>query len=207
MWKPKRGKAMKKLVNKNFAALLLWTLILAMGSSLSATSTFAAALASNRNQSPGVTQNSEAWLANQVRHQLVMLPWYSVFDNLEYSVQGNKVILAGQVVRPELKDEAASAVKHIEGVEEVENQIEVLPVSNFDDQIRRAELREIYSFPSLPRYGLGTIPGIHIIVNNGHVILEGVVDNQTDKNLAGLRANSVPNVFSVTNNLRVPGAS
>ena len=198
---------MKQFVNKNLAAAwLLWALILATGVSVSATSSLAAASASNRNQSPSGSQTSEAWLANQVRHQLVMLPWYSVFDNLEYSVQGNKVVLAGQVVRPILKDEAASAVKHIEGVEEVDNQIEVLPVSNFDDQIRRAELREIYSFPSLQRYGLGTIPGIHIIVNNGHVILEGVVDNQTDKNLAGLRAHSVPNVFSVTNNLRVQGA-
>ena len=198
---------MKQFVDKNLAAAwLLWALILATGVSVSATSSLAAASASNRNQSPSGSQTSEAWLANQVRHQLVMLPWYSVFDNLEYSVQGNKVVLAGQVVRPILKDEAASAVKHIEGVEEVDNQIEVLPVSNFDDQIRRAELREIYSFPSLQRYGLGTIPGIHIIVNNGHVILEGVVDNQTDKNLAGLRAHSVPNVFSVTNNLRVQGA-
>jgi hyperosmotically inducible periplasmic protein len=197
---------MKKSTSKNFAALLLWTLILAMGLSLSATSSLAAAPTSNKNQSQNGTQNSEAWLANQVRHQLVMLPWLSVFDNLEYSVQGNKVVLAGQVVRPVLKDEAASAVKHIEGVEEVDNQIEVLPVSNFDDQIRRAELREIYSFPSLQRYGLGTIPGIHIIVNNGHVTLEGAVDNQTDKNVAGIRANSVPNVFSVTNNLRVQGA-
>ena len=194
---------MKKAACKNFATLLLWTLVLAMGFGLPASSSFAAAQGSNRNQSP----NSEAWLAGQVRHQLAMLPWYSVFDNLEYSVQGNKVVLAGQVVRPVLKDEAASAVKHIEGVEEVDNQIEVLPVSGFDDQIRRAELREIYSFPSLQRYGMGTIPGIHIIVNNGHVTLEGVVDNQTDKNLAGIRANSVPNVFSVTNNLRVPGAS
>jgi hyperosmotically inducible protein len=198
---------MKKIASNNFAALLLWALILAMGLSLSATSSLAAAPASNKNQSQNGTQNSEAWLANQVRHQLVMLPWLSVFDNLEYSVQGNKVVLAGQVVRPVLKDEAASAVKHIEGVEEVDNQIEVLPVSNFDDQIRRAELREIYSFPSLQRYGPGTIPGIHIIVNNGHVTLEGVVDNQTDKNVAGIRASSVPNVFSVTNNLRVQGAS
>jgi hyperosmotically inducible periplasmic protein len=198
---------MKKSISRNLAALLLWTLIFATGLSLSATSSSAAAPASNRNQPPSAAQNSEAWLANQVRHQLVMLPWYSVFDNLEYSVQGNKVVLAGQVVRPVLKDEAASAVKHIEGVEEVDNQIEVLPVSNFDDQIRRAELREIYSFPSLQRYGLGTIPGIHIIVRNGHVTLEGMVDNQTDKNLAGLRANSVPNVFSVTNNLRLQGAS
>ena len=199
---------MKQFVNKNLAAvLLLWALILATGASVSATSSLAAASASNHNQSPSGSQTSEAWLANQVRHQLVMLPWYSVFDNLEYSVLGNKVVLARQVVRPILKDEAASAVKHIDGVAEVDNQIEVLSVSNFDDQIRRAELREIYSFPSLQRYGLGTIPGIHIIVNNGHVILEGVVDNQTDKNLAGLRANSVPNVFSVTNNLRVQGAS
>jgi hyperosmotically inducible periplasmic protein len=198
---------MKKAACKNFATLLLWTLVLATGFGLSTSSSFAAASGSNRNQSPNGTQNWEAWLAGQVRHQLAMLPWYSVFDNLEYSVQGNKVVLAGQVVRPVLKDEAASAVKHIEGVEEVDNQIEVLPVSGFDDQIRRAELREIYSFPSLQRYGMGTIPGIHIIVNNGHVTLEGVVDNQTDKNLAGIRANSVPNVFSVTNNLRVPGAS
>jgi hyperosmotically inducible protein len=198
---------MKKFVARNFAALVLWTLILATGLSLSATTGFAAAPAANRNHSPNGTQNSKAWLANQVRHQLRMLPWYSVFDNLEYSVQGNKVVLAGQVVRPVLKGEAASAVKHIEGVEEVDNQIEVLPVSNFDDQIRRAEFREIYSFPSLQRYGLGTIAGIHIIVNDGHVTLEGMVDNQTDKNLAGIRANSVPNVFSVTNNLRVQGAS
>jgi len=197
---------MNKIPNKNFAAML-WILIFAMSLGLSPTSSFAAAPASNSDQSPSGTRNSEAWLANQVRHQLVMLPWYSVFDNLEYSVQGSKVILAGQVVRPVLKDEAASVVKHIEGVQEVDNQIAVLPVSNFDDQIRRAELREIYSFPSLQRYALGTIPGIHIIVNNGQVTLEGAVDNQADKDVAGLRANSVPNVFSVTNNLRVPGAS
>jgi BON domain len=145
---------MKKSVSKNFAASLLWTLSLAPGLSLSATRSFAAAPASNRNQSPGATQNSEAWLANQVRPQLVMLPWYSVFDNLQYSVQGNKVVLAGQAVRPVLKDEAALAVKHIEGVEELDNQIEVLLAANFDDQIRRAELREIYSFPSLQRYGV-----------------------------------------------------
>lgn len=198
---------MKKVASRNFAALLLLTLVLALGLSLSPTNSLAAAPASNRDQSPSGIRNSEAWLANQVRHQLVMLPWYSVFDNLEYSVQGSKVILAGQVVRPVLKDEAASVVKHIEGVEAVDNQIEVLPVSNFDDQIRRAELREIYSFPSLQRYALGTIPGIHIIVNNGHVTLEGAVDNQADKDVAGLRANSVPNVFSVINNLRVQGAS
>jgi hyperosmotically inducible periplasmic protein len=197
----------KKTPNKSFPALLLWTLAVALVLSLSATTIQAAAPAQNQDQSQATTRNSEAWLMNQVRHQLVMIPWLSVFDNLEYSVQGNKVVLSGQVVRPVVKDEAAAAVKHIEGVQEVDNQIQVLPVSNFDDQIRRAELREIYSFPSLQRYGQGTMPGIHIIVNNGHVTLEGIVDNQADKNVAGLRANSVPDVFSVTNNLRVAGAS
>jgi hyperosmotically inducible periplasmic protein len=198
---------MKKVTNRSFAAVLFWTLVLTMSLSLSSTSSFAAAPGSNRDPYPNGTPNSEAWLTNQVRHQLVMLPWYSVFDNLEYSVQGNKVILAGQVVRPVLKDDAVAVVKHIDGVQEVDNQIEVLPISNFDDQIRRAELREIYSFPSLQRYAWGTIPGIHIIVRNGHVTLEGAVDNQADKDVAGLRANSVPNVFSVTNNLRVQQGS
>jgi hyperosmotically inducible periplasmic protein len=180
--------------------------VLAMCLSVFAGSSFAAAPASSKNQPPDATQGSEAWLSNQVRHELVMLPWLSVFDNLQYSVQGNKVILAGEVVRPSLKDGAASVVKRIAGVREVDNQIEVLPVSLFDNQIRRAELREIYAYPALQRYGLGTLPSIHIIVNNGHVTLEGAVDNQMDKNLAGIRANSVPDVFSVTNNLQVQGA-
>jgi hyperosmotically inducible periplasmic protein len=170
---------------------------------LSAGSSSAAAPLPDKNQPSAATGNSEAALAEQVAHQLVMIPWYSEFDNLQYTVQGNEVILSGEVVRPVVRDEAASAVKRIKGVQEVTDQIEVLPLSSFDDQIRRAELREIYSFPSLQRYGLGTIPSIHIIVKNGNVTLEGEVDNQTDKNIAGLRANGVPNVFSVTNNLRV----
>ena len=197
---------MKQVVNKSLAVLFA-VFVLGMCLSVAAASSFAAAPASNKTRPPDATQNSEAWLTNQVRHELVMLPWLSVFDNLQYSVQGNKVILSGEVVRPVLKDDAASVVKRIAGVQEVDNQIAVLPVSLFDNQIRRAELREIYSYPSLQRYGLGTLPSIHIIVNNGHVTLEGAVDNQMDKNLAGIRANSVPNVFSVTNNLRVRGAS
>jgi hyperosmotically inducible protein len=156
-----------------------------------------------KNQSSSAMGSSEAELAMQVRHQLVMLPWYSVFDNLQYTVRGNEEILSGELVRPVLKDEAASAVKHIQGVQDADDQIEVLPLSRCDNQIRRAELREICSFPSLQRYGTGTTPGIHIIVKNGHLTLEGVVDHQTDKDLAGLRANGVPHVFSVTNNLRV----
>ena len=193
---------MKQLARNNFATLFC-VFVFAMCIALSASSSSAAAPVPDKNQASGAVGNSEAVLANQVRHQLVMLPWYSVFDNLQYTVQGNEVILSGEVVRPVLKDDAASAVKRIKGVQEVDDQIEVLPLSSFDNQIRFAELHEIYSFPSLQRCGLGAIPSIHIIVKNGSVTLEGVVDNQTDKDLAGLRANSVPNVFSVTNNLRV----
>jgi hyperosmotically inducible protein len=144
-----------------------------------------------------------AKLVKEVRHQLVMLPWYSVFDNLAFRVDGDKVTLLGQVTRPVLKSDAEGVVKRIEGVASVKNEIEVLPLSPMDDQLRRAEYRAIYSGPGLERYGLGAMPAIHIIVKNGNVTLEGVVDSEMDKNLANLRANQVPNVFSVKNNLIV----
>jgi len=145
-------------------------------------------------------------LVNSVRHQLVMLPYYSIFDNLAYKVDGNTVVLYGQVTRPTLKSDAGRVVQKIEGVNQVVNNIEVLPLSPFDDGIRRAEYRSIFSFAGLYRYALGTNPSIHIIVDNGHVTLEGVVSNQGDKNLANIRANQVPGVFSVTNNLQVSGS-
>jgi hyperosmotically inducible protein len=119
-------------------------------------------------------------------------------------VQGSKVLLVGQVVRPTLKSDAEAVVKNIEGVSSVENNIEVLPTSPMDDQLRRALFRAIYSDPALSRYAMSAVPSIHIIVKNGNVTLEGVADNETDKNIAGLRANGVPNVFSVKNNLVVP---
>ncbi len=142
-------------------------------------------------------------LYKEVRHQLVMLPWYSVFDNLAYQVEGDKVTLYGQVTRPVLKSDAEAAVKSIEGVAAVVNNIEVLPPSPMDDQLRRAIYRAIYGEPGLSRYSIQAVPSIHIIVKNGNVALEGVVDSEMDKNLAGLRANQVPNVFSVKNNLVV----
>jgi hyperosmotically inducible protein len=146
-------------------------------------------------------------LAKEVRHQLVMLPWYSVFDNLAFRVEGDKVTLLGEVVLPTLKSDAEAAVKSIEGVASVTNNIEVLPVSPMDDQLRRALFRAIYGETGLQRYAEQAVPSIHIIVKNGNVTLEGVVDSEMDKNLAGLRANQVPNVFSVKNNLRVAGGS
>ena len=146
-------------------------------------------------------------IMREVRHQLLMLPYYTVFDNLEYKVDGDNVTLLGQVTRPTLKSDAESAVKTIEGVASVNNQIEVLPLSPMDDQIRRAEYRAIYGDAVLSKYGWSSMPSIHIIVKNGNVTLVGVVDNEADKNLAGIRANGVSNVFSVTNNLRVSGGS
>jgi hyperosmotically inducible periplasmic protein len=144
-------------------------------------------------------------LVKEVRHQLVMLPYYSVFDNLAYKVEGSKVTLIGQVVRPTLKSDSEAVVKKLEGVTSVQNDIEVLPVSTMDDQLRRALYRAIYSEPGLSRYSYSAVPSIHIIVKGGNVSLEGVVDSEADKNLAGLRANGVPNVFSVKNNLNIGG--
>lgn len=146
-----------------------------------------------------------SWTEREVRHQLVLLPYYSVFDNLEFKVEGSKVILIGQVVRPSLKSDAENAVKKVEGVETVVNNIEVLPLSPSDDQIRRAVFRAIYSAAPLERYSLQAVPPIHIIVKNGHVTLEGVVASEVDKDLANIKANGVPGVFSVTNNIRVEG--
>jgi hyperosmotically inducible protein len=145
-------------------------------------------------------------IAREVRHQLVMLPYYGVFDDIAFRVEGGKVTLLGAVTRPTLKSDAGNVTKRVEGVTQVDNQIEVLPLSSMDDQIRMAEYRAIYGDPSLStRYGFRALPSIHIIVKNGRVTLEGVVANEGDKNLINVRANSVPNVFGVTNNLQVEG--
>jgi hyperosmotically inducible periplasmic protein len=142
-------------------------------------------------------------LVREVRHQLLLLPYYSVFDNLAFKVDGDHVTLEGQVTRPTLKSDAEGAVKSIEGVSGVTNNIEVLPPSPMDDQLRHALYRVIYGDTVLSKYGWSSMPSIHIIVKNGHVSLEGVVDSEADKNVAGLRANGVPNVFEVKNNLVV----
>src|SRR5271166_4786515 len=142
-------------------------------------------------------------ITKEVRHELLMLPYFGVFDNIAYKVDGYNVTLLGQVVRPTLKSDAENVVKHIEGVEKVDNQIEVLPLSPMDDRLRIRLFRAIYQYPPLQKYELGVQKPIRIIVKNGHVTLEGVVDNDGDKNLAGLRANGVSGTFSVTNHLQV----
>jgi hyperosmotically inducible periplasmic protein len=149
---------------------------------------------------------AEQRIVKEVRHELLMLPYFGVFDNIGFKVQGYNVTLVGQVVRPTLKSDAEHAVKNIEGVERIDNQIEVLPTSPLDDRLRLALYRAIYGYPSLEKYALGVQKPIRIIVRNGHVTLEGVVDNESDKNTAEIRAKSVPQIFSVTNNLRVASA-
>lgn len=142
-------------------------------------------------------------IIQEVHHELVMLPYYGVFDNLAYKVNGSTVTLLGQVTRPTLKSDAGNVVKKIEGVEKVNNDIEVLPLSPMDDRIRIAVYHAIYRQPGLEKYALRAVPTIHIIVKNGHVTLVGAVGNQGDKDRAGIAANGVSGVFSVTNNLVV----
>ncbi len=148
-------------------------------------------------------QPNQDKITKEVRHELVMLPYYGVFDNLAYRVDGAKVTLFGQVTKPTLKDDAGRVVKKIEGVELVDNQIEVLPLSPNDDRIRRAVYRAIFSKAPLQRYQMGAVPPIHIIVKNGNVTLIGPVSSEGDKTIAGMAANGVSGVFGVTNNLTV----
>jgi hyperosmotically inducible protein len=167
-----------------------------------------AALASPANQdnqpAGAMNQKSLERIYKEVRHELVMLPFYGVFDNLAYKVDPDgTVTLLGQVARPVLKSDAENVVKRIEGVTRVVNNIEILPTSMMDDQIRRATYRAIYGNDVLSQYQMRAVPPIHIIVKNGNVTLEGAVARQMDKQIAGVQANSVPGVFSVNNNLIV----
>jgi hyperosmotically inducible protein len=148
--------------------------------------------------------DSEAHIIKDVRHALVTLPWYGVFDDLGFTVNGGTVTLVGEVVNPVTKGDAERSVKHVEGVTSVVNNIEVLPLSPMDDQTRRAVYRTIYGDSSIGmRYGYQALPSIHIIVKNGHLRLEGVVANEFDRTLIGMKANGVPGIFSVQNDLQV----
>jgi hyperosmotically inducible protein len=149
------------------------------------------------------SQQAVERIQKEVRHEILMLPYFDVFDNITFKVEGYDVTLSGQVIRPTLKTDAERVVKAIEGVEKVDNQIEVLPVSPNDNRIRIRAFRAIYGYSALQRYALPVIKPIRIIVKNGHITLEGVVDSEADKNLVNMRARGVSGAFSVTNNLVV----
>jgi len=185
---------------KIFATLTIVSLIFAIG---------AMALANGKNDSKSQpTQSGQtvdpAYITKETRHELTMLPYYSLFDWLQFQVEDGTVTLSGQVTRPTLKSDAEHVVDKIKGVDKVVNQIEVLPLSTMDDRIRMAEARAIFNFNGpLSRYGLQAVPSIHIIVKNGNVTLKGVVDSQADSNWANIKANGVAGVFSVKNELSV----
>ena len=184
-------------MKKSLLAVLALPLIFSMV-------TLASPTTQNNQPAGAISQKGIDRIIKEVRHELVMLPFYGVFDNLSYKVDPDgTVTLLGQVARPVLKSDAENVVKHIEGVEKVVNNIEVLPTSIEDDRIRRAAYRAIYGNEVLSQYQLRAVPPIHIIVKNGHITLEGVVAREMDKTIAGVQANSVHDAFSVTNNLVV----
>jgi hyperosmotically inducible protein len=186
---------MKKGINTFLAAVLaVGTTGLSFASSTDQTS---------QKVTSSVNQRLEQRLSGQVRHELNMIPEFTVFDNLAYRVDGSTVTLVGQVRDAIVKDSAEARVKHLEGVERVDNQIEILPASFNDDRIRRQVARAVFNDSRLFNYGIQSVPPIHIIVKNGHVNLEGMVRTQTDKDDAFIRANGVSGVFSVQNNLQV----
>jgi hyperosmotically inducible protein len=191
----------KKLVTSS-AAALVFAGAFAIGT---APSTYAQSAQHGDTFIPG--QPNETRLIQEVRHQLVMLPYYTIFDDLGFRVEGSTVILEGAVTQPVLKSDADNVVKRVEGVTNVVNNIEVLPLSDNDWRIRRAVARTIYGNPQIgDRYGFQALPSIHIIVKNGNVRLEGIVNSTFDKNFINVRANSVPGVFKVENDLQVvPG--
>jgi hyperosmotically inducible periplasmic protein len=187
-----------------------------------------------QNPSPTWSQDDTLRIAKEVQKKLGSLTSYNVFDWITFGFHGKTVVLKGFASRPTLKTSAANVLKGIEGVDSVDNQIEVLPTSPNDDRIRAAVYNRIYTQPSLRKYNAnqGSVaralgPGgrsvalmaggitndpprgfhaIHIIVKNGNVTLDGVVNNQSDAAIAYMQANSTPGVFSVDNDLIVPGA-
>lgn len=192
----REDKDMKKLLSAALLSFLALT-IFSMAS-------FASSAIQDNQMTGALPQKSIDRIVKEVRHELVMLPFYGVFDNLAYKVDPDgTVTLIGQTVRPTLKSDAENVVKRIEGVTKVINTIDVLPPSPDDDRIRFATYRAIYGDPALSLYQVRAVPPIHIIVKNGHITLEGSVAREMDKTIAGMRANSVPGAFSVTNNLVV----
>ena len=183
---------------------MLWFAVLAVALVVSNVTVASPQAPQDNRQTGTLSQKGTDRIVREVHHELVMLPFYGVFDNLAYKVDPDgTVTLLGQVARPTLKSDAENVVKRIEGVEKVVNNIEVLPASINDDRIRRQTYRAIYGNTALSQYQLRAVPPIHIIVNKGRVTLEGVVARQMDKQIAGMQANSVHGAFGVTNNLQV----
>jgi hyperosmotically inducible protein len=199
--------------------LLLLSLLLALSAAAVAQSS---GMQNTQSAEPAITSNgpviadygkkpaqtgdsAETKIAQEVRHKLLMLPYYSLFDDLEYNVQGRTVTLSGDLtsMHGQTKQDAENAVKRIEGVDKVVNNIRVLPPSPLDDQARAQVYRTLVRTGQLSQYFWQAAPSIHIIVDNLHVTLKGDVNSEGDKNVASIRAKEVPRILSVTNELQV----
>lgn len=198
----RKGRMVMRKVN---LAVMVATLIIGVSSFVSGATTANVARAKAVDSDSPNTSQSSAQLGKQVRHKLLMLPYYGVFDNLAYSIDGSRVTLHGQVVRPSTRSDAARSVSGIKGVSQVVNNIKVLPLSGFDDSIRVRTYRALSRTGGLYRYFMGTNPSLHIVVDRGHITLAGVVGSKLDKQLAYMTARQVPGAFSVTNDLKVEG--
>jgi hyperosmotically inducible periplasmic protein len=179
---------------------------LALGLSL-AVAMMATSGAGQSNTPNGQTSKGEnnygSSLAREIHRQIQALPFYSVFDSIIFSLDGRRVTLSGQVLRPTLKRHAEATIKSLEDVDTVIDEIEVLPNSPTDDELRRAIYRAIFEDPALAPYAVQTVPSIHIIVKSGNVALEGTVKSAADKNLTAIRAGGVANVGGVKNDLTI----
>ena len=163
-----------------------------------------AGIAGASNGPDAAAQSSDEALAKQVRHQIVTYPHYTIWDDISFRVNRGNVLLVGDVNQPYKKSDLQKIVAHVPGVVSVNNQLKVLPLSNMDDRLRLQVARAIYGDPSLSRYGMQALPPIHIIVDNGHVTLTGVVSTSMDKQVAGVRASTVGLSFGpINNNLQV----
>ena len=177
---------------KTSLKLMLAAMLVAVGSAMA-----------SADQMPAATDN-DAQIVQKIVHEIRLYPRYTIFDNINVKVRDGEVDLAGQVSQPFKKADMGRIAQHVAGVRSVSNEIEVLPTSLFDDRLRLQVARSIYRDPSLSRYAIQAIPPIHIIVDNGHVTLEGVVNNDMEKTIAGVRASQVGLSFGqVVNNLRV----
>jgi len=170
------------------------TMLVAAGSAMASTNQLA--------------DNNDAQIERKVVHEILMYSRYTIFDNVNVKVRDGEVDLQGQVSQPFKKGDMARLAQHVAGVRSVTNELEILPTSFFDDRLRLQVARAIYRDPALSRYGIQSVPPIHIIVDNGHVTLEGVVNNEMEKHIAGMRAAQAGLSFGqVINNLRVENPS
>jgi hyperosmotically inducible periplasmic protein len=173
-----------------------------LGTILMAAALVATAGAAGKDKAVG--PQTDADVVKNVRHEILMYPNYTLWDDVSFRVENGSVELLGAVNQPYKKSDLQKIIQHVPGVTAVTNQLKVLPLSSFDDRLRLQVARAIFRDPTLSRYSMGAVPSIHIIVDNGHVTLTGMVSTAMEKQIAGMRASGAGLGFGpVVNNLTV----